>query len=550
MALRPDSRSGPAGRMAGPPATRGWVELIRGTTAEGDPPGKRPARRGDPAAGGGSVSRTAAGRAVLPFSALRSARPLRRGSDPCREETACSPPARPSPLEKDARALPARPAAGEGTYLRGEAQVCQLLRQQELFCLGPGVRGAVPPVGAAGGREPGGGCAERRGARSGARGPRCALGAARVQEGRGPVAAGWRGPAVDLRGGRRLPLLGRPLRLGLAAAEPWRAQVAAAGQRRRPACQRLLAEAQQLREVADVADGEAQRLDLGQALPGGRHGGGQVAAQGVQGLGQAPHAELLALAGALALPLAQPGPAPALRRPRAGSPRRAGAGALPRSGGAARGLGGRQAAGVRRRGRGAAAVAWGPAPLLLRRGPEGWPGEATVHGAGSGGGAEHGLPGRRRRAALYAGLRCEQWHLRAPSAHQSQGGEDPLQEALNVTLAASEAGGGSSLGSSHSCNISPAFPLATWAPMYPPRGFRGWLPCAFPCLPLPPAATLAGTARHANHLPAQEEHGAREGLCQRRASLCHSSSASAIALPGCQGQPCAAYHRLGCSRLG
>lgn len=68
-----------------------------------------------------------------------------------------------------------------------------------------------------------------------------------------------------------------------------------------PLFQHLLAEAQLSRQVGDVADGEAQRIDLGQGLSGWCHWGRQVRPEVLQGLGQIPHPQLLSLAGCLAL---------------------------------------------------------------------------------------------------------------------------------------------------------------------------------------------------------------------------------------------------------
>lgn len=73
-----------------------------------------------------------------------------------------------------------------------------------------------------------------------------------------------------------------------------------------PLLRGLLAEAQLGRQVGHVADGQAQRLDLGQSAAGRR----QEAPEVVQGLGQIPHAQLLSLAGRLPLPAGEPGPGP------------------------------------------------------------------------------------------------------------------------------------------------------------------------------------------------------------------------------------------------
>lgn len=65
--------------------------------------------------------------------------------------------------------------------------------------------------------------------------------------------------------------------------------------------QHLLAEAQLGRQAGDVADGEAQRLDLGQGLSCRRHWWWEVGPEVMQSLGQVPHPQLLPLAGCLAL---------------------------------------------------------------------------------------------------------------------------------------------------------------------------------------------------------------------------------------------------------
>lgn len=97
-----------------------------------------------------------------------------------------------------------------------------------------------------------------------------------------------------------------------------------------PALQTVLAEAQHGREVADVADGQSQRLDLGQALASRRHRRRQEAAQFMQRAGERAHAQLLPLAGAL--------PLPSCRRGARTSGRRRGGLGFARAVGQARGL--------------------------------------------------------------------------------------------------------------------------------------------------------------------------------------------------------------------
>lgn len=71
--------------------------------------------------------------------------------------------------------------------------------------------------------------------------------------------------------------------------------------------QHLLAEAQLGRQVGDVADSEAESLDLGQSLSSGGHRGWKIGPEVMQSLGQIPHPQLLLLAGALTLFAADPG---------------------------------------------------------------------------------------------------------------------------------------------------------------------------------------------------------------------------------------------------
>jgi hypothetical protein len=151
---------------------------------------------------------------------------------------------------------------------------------------------------------------------------------ARLGRGSGSGSGGWGlpgGPVADGRAQAGTATTRATTRAAVGAERAAAAAPRGRGVRTSPAAlQTVVAEAQHGRQVADVADGQAQRLDLGEALAGGRHGGRQEAAQLVQGAGERAHAQFLALAGALPLPAAQAA---------AASPRRRGAGgwtAVPR----------------------------------------------------------------------------------------------------------------------------------------------------------------------------------------------------------------------------
>lgn len=81
-----------------------------------------------------------------------------------------------------------------------------------------------------------------------------------------------------------------------------------------PLEQHLLAEAQLGGQVGDVADGEAQSLDLGQSLARRSDRWRQVGPEVMKSFGQIPHPQLLLLAGALPLLAADPARPPATSR--------------------------------------------------------------------------------------------------------------------------------------------------------------------------------------------------------------------------------------------